>query len=82
MSIPVIVIVIVALAEELLALLILLATSSLGTLALAMEMTVSLKPSRTKPAIMIAKVIRKNGLFTPTSLNPIIGWTNHKMQYP
>ena len=77
-DVVVIVIVIVALAEELLALLILLVTSLLGTLVSAIEMPVSLKPSKIKPAIMIAKMIRKNGLFTPSSLNSIIGWTNHR----
>jgi len=66
----------VALAEELLASL--LVTSLSGTPVSAIEMPVSLKPSRTKPAIMIAKVIRKNGLFTPSSLNSIIGLTNHR----
>ena len=64
-----------ALAEELLTLLV---TSLLEVPVSAIEMPVSLKPSKIKPAIMIAKVIRKNGLFTSTSLNPIIGWTNHR----
>jgi len=66
LSIPVIVIVIVALAEELLDLLTLLATSSLGTLVSATEMSVSLKPSRPNPTRRIARVTTVTNLFTST----------------
>ena len=65
-SAPVIVIVMVALAEELLALLPLLVTSLSGMLVSAIEMRVSLMPSRTNPIRRIARMITKNGLFTST----------------
>lgn len=65
------VIVIVALAEELLALLTLLATSSRGTLVSAIEMPVSLNPNRTNPENRIAR-ITKNSALTSTSFDSII----------
>ena len=65
-STPVIVIVIEALDEELLALLIVVDTSLSGLPVSATEMAVSLKPSRTDINRRIAKVIKKTGLFTYT----------------
>jgi len=59
-----IVIVMVALAEELLALLV---TSLLGVPVSATEMPVSFRPSRTNPVKRIAKVIKKISLFTSAS---------------
>jgi len=59
-----IVIVMVALAEELLALLIVLVTSLSGMLVSATEMSVSFKPSRTNPTRRIARVATVNSLFT------------------
>ena len=58
--------VIVALAEELLVSLILPVTSLTETLALGIETTVSIKPSRTNPASSIARII-KNSFFTSTT---------------
>ena len=57
-------IVIVALAEELLVLLILLVTSLLGVSVSATEMLVSLKPSRTNPTRRIAEIATVTRLFT------------------
>ena len=62
-----IVIVMVALAEELLALLIRLATSLSGTLVSAIEMAVSLRPNRINPMSIFARMTTKNSLFTSTS---------------
>ena len=62
-----IVIVIVALAEELLALVWLVIVSLSGTLVSATEMPVSLKPSKTNTNRRITKVIKKISLFTSTS---------------
>ena len=67
LSAPVIVIVIVALAEELLALLTLLLTSLSGTPVSATETTLSPKPSKTNPTRTIARMIAKNGVFTSAS---------------
>ena len=58
--------VIVALAEELLVSLILPVTFLTETLALGIETTVSIKPSRTNPASRIARII-KNSFFTSTT---------------
>jgi len=69
-NIPVIVIVIVALAEELLALLIVLVTSLAETLALGIETTVSINPIRTNAANRIARII-KNSFFTSSQFNYI-----------
>lgn len=66
-SIPVIVIVIVALAEELLALLTLLATSLLGTLVSATETSLSFKPIRIDATRRTARVAMMTNLFTSTS---------------
>lgn len=66
LSTPVIVIVIVALAEELPALLTLLVTSLLGLAVSSLEMTVSLNPNRGNPVSIIARMITKNDLFTST----------------
>ena len=68
LDIPVIVIVIEALAEELLALLIVVVTSLLGLPVSATEISVSLKPSRTDTNRRIVKVIKKTDLFTSTSV--------------
>jgi hypothetical protein len=57
----------VALAEELLALLIVLVTSLLGVLVSAIEMAASLRPNRIDPASMIARIVKKNSLCTSTS---------------
>jgi len=62
-----IVITITALAEELLALITLLVTSLSGMLVSTIEMAVSLRPGRTNPASMIARMVKKNGLCTSTS---------------
>jgi flagellar biosynthesis protein FlhB len=64
-----IVIVIVAVAEALLASL--LATSLLGMLASATEMSISIKLSRTDPIRRIARMIGNNDLFTliPSRIN-------------
>jgi hypothetical protein len=67
LSVPVIVIAIVALAEELLALLTLLVTSLLGVPVSAIEMAASLRPNRIKPASMAARMVKKNSLRTSTS---------------
>lgn len=67
LSIPVIVIVIEALDEELLALLIVVVTSLLGLPVSATEMRVSFRPSRTDTNIRTANMIKKTGLFTSTS---------------
>ena len=61
-----IVIVMVALAEELPALLTLLVTSLLSTAVLAKEMAVSVRLDKTNPTSIIARMITKNGLFTST----------------
>jgi len=63
LSAPVIVIVIEALAEELLVSL--LVTSLLEVLVSAIEMSISLRPNRTRPAARIARMTR--GLFTSTT---------------
>jgi hypothetical protein len=62
-----IVIVIVALAEELPLLVTLLATSLLGMLVSATEMPISLKLNRTNPTRRIARVTTMTSLFTSTS---------------
>jgi len=61
-----IVIVMVALADELLALPTLLAASLLGMLVSATEVSVSPKPSRTNPARRIAGMTIVTSLFTST----------------
>jgi hypothetical protein len=66
-AIPVIVIVIVPLAEELLASLTLLFNSLLETLVSAIEMVASLKPNRTKAASTIARIVKRNSLRTSDS---------------
>jgi ribosomal protein L30/L7E len=58
----------VALAEELLALLTLLVTSLLGMPVSAIEMATSLRLNRINPASMIARIVKKNSLCTSTSL--------------
>jgi len=58
----------VALAEELLTLLMLAVTSLTEALALGTEMTVSINPIRTNPASRIAAII-KNNFFTSTVSN-------------
>jgi hypothetical protein len=63
--------VIVALAEELLALLTMLVTSLFGVPVSAIEMPVSLNPNRTNPENRIAR-ITKNGFLTSTSFDSII----------
>lgn len=65
-----IVIVIVALAEELLALLILLVASLRGTPVSAIEMRVSLKPSRINPTRRIARVTTVTSLTLILTLFP------------
>jgi hypothetical protein len=62
-----IVIVMVALAEELLALLTLLVTSLWGVPVSAIEMAASVRPNRIKPASMTARMVKKNSLCTSTS---------------
>jgi len=62
-----IVIVMVALAEELLALLTLLVTSLWGVPVSAIEMAASLRPNRIKAASMTARMVKKNNLCTSTS---------------
>jgi hypothetical protein len=64
---PVIVIIIEALAEELLALLIVVITSLLGLPVSATEMAVSLKPNRNNPVSRIAAMTRTVSLFTFTT---------------
>ena len=64
LSAPVIVIVMVAVAEELL--LTLLVTSLLGMLVSAIEIAVSLSPNRTNPTRRIARVTTVTSLFTST----------------
>jgi len=61
----------VALAEELLALLIVLVTSLSGTRVLAIEMSVSLSPKRTSPAIRIVRITRIASLFTALGNNEL-----------
>jgi len=60
------VIVIVPLAEELLALLTLLFTSTPGMLVSATEIAVSPSPDRNKPTNMTIRMIAKKGFFTST----------------
>jgi hypothetical protein len=63
---PVIVIVIVALVEELPALLVVLITALLGVAVSAIEMLVSLSPNKTDSINMIVRMTRKTGFFTST----------------
>jgi hypothetical protein len=75
---PVIVIVIVALAEELLALLTLLVAALSRTLVSAIEKLVSPKPNRINPPSRVARMTTKNGVLTSTPLNLIIPPTSLK----
>ena len=63
---PYIVIIIVALAEELLAYLILPAASLPGVAVSSLEMIVSLRRNRGNPTNMITKTITSKSIFTPT----------------
>ena len=73
-----IVIVIVALAEELLASVWLVVSSLSGTSISAREVFVSFKPSRTNPTRRIARVITMISLFTSTPVDLIITSANIK----
>lgn len=67
LSTPVIVIVIVVVAEELFALLILLVPSFSRMLVAPIEKAVSLRPNKSNPMSIIARMTTKNDLFTSTS---------------
>ncbi len=75
LSIPVIVM--VALAEELLASVWLVVSSLSGMPISATEIPVSFKPNRTDANRRIAKVIKKTGLFTSTSSQSNISYRDY-----